>query len=121
MSALHAASDRFALRPDSSVQNLVAWKNEYTLEGDDVGASQSKDPQETQELEYEEEEVDETVREDMAKLEDTFPGISDRFRLVNRIGEGISWSCSCPSCQASSLTNDRYILDCIQSRGSPLR
>lgn len=40
-------------------------------------------------LEYEEEEVEESVREDMDKLEDTFPGISDRFRLVNRIGEGI--------------------------------
>ncbi|KAJ5288482.1 hypothetical protein N7478_001512 [Penicillium angulare] len=37
---------------------------------------------------FEEEEVDESVREDMNKLEDTFPGISDRFRLVNRIGEG---------------------------------
>jgi len=37
----------------------------------------------------EEEEVDESVREDMNKLEDTFPGISDRFRLVNRIGEGM--------------------------------
>lgn len=35
-----------------------------------------------------EEEVDDSVREDMKKLEDTFPGISDRFRLVNRIGEG---------------------------------
>lgn len=41
------------------------------------------------ELEYEEEEVEESVREDMNQLEDTFPGISDRFRLVNRIGEGI--------------------------------
>ncbi|PKX91577.1 serine/threonine protein kinase CDC7 [Aspergillus novofumigatus IBT 16806] len=38
--------------------------------------------------EDEEEEVDDSVREDMKKLEDTFPGISDRFRLVNRIGEG---------------------------------
>lgn len=36
-----------------------------------------------------EEEVDESVREDMRKLENTFPGISDRFRLVNRIGEGL--------------------------------
>ncbi|KAE8131297.1 kinase-like domain-containing protein [Aspergillus pseudotamarii] len=35
-----------------------------------------------------EEEVDDSVKEDMKKLEDTFPGISDRFRLVNRIGEG---------------------------------
>ena len=37
----------------------------------------------------EEEEIDEVVMEDMRKLEDTFPGISDRFRLVNRIGEGM--------------------------------
>ncbi|KAL3470190.1 kinase-like domain-containing protein [Aspergillus californicus] len=35
-----------------------------------------------------EEEVDEVVKEDMKKLEDTFPGISGSFRLVNRIGEG---------------------------------
>ena len=41
------------------------------------------------ETDYGEEEVDESVREDMNKLEDTFPGISDRFRLVNRIGEGL--------------------------------
>ncbi|PYH95213.1 kinase-like protein [Aspergillus ellipticus CBS 707.79] len=34
------------------------------------------------------EEVDDSVKEDMKKLEDTFPGISVRFRLVNRIGEG---------------------------------
>ncbi|KAJ5613478.1 hypothetical protein N7528_007132 [Penicillium herquei] len=38
--------------------------------------------------EDEEEEVDELVREDMTKLENSFPGISERFRLVNRIGEG---------------------------------
>lgn len=34
------------------------------------------------------EEVDEIVKEDMGKLEESFPGISGRFRLVNRIGEG---------------------------------
>ena len=33
-------------------------------------------------------EVDESVAEDMQKLEDTFRGISKRFRLINRIGEG---------------------------------
>lgn len=34
------------------------------------------------------EEVEESVREDMKRLEDTFPGISRKFRLINRIGEG---------------------------------
>lgn len=37
---------------------------------------------------YEEDDVDESVREDMQKLEETFTGISERFRLINRIGEG---------------------------------
>lgn len=32
--------------------------------------------------------VDEAVMEDMKRLEETFRGISDRFRLVNKIGEG---------------------------------
>lgn len=34
------------------------------------------------------EKVDPSVREDMGKLESTFRGISKRFRLINRIGEG---------------------------------
>ena len=33
--------------------------------------------------------VQESVAEDMLKLEATFKGISKRFRLINRIGEGI--------------------------------
>jgi hypothetical protein len=35
------------------------------------------------------EEVDESVLEDMRKLEENFAGISRKYRLVNRIGEGI--------------------------------
>jgi hypothetical protein len=35
------------------------------------------------------EEVDETVIEDMRRLEENFAGISQRYRLVNRIGEGM--------------------------------
>jgi len=36
-----------------------------------------------------EEEVDETVAEDMLKLEENFKGISQKYRLINRIGEGM--------------------------------
>lgn len=32
--------------------------------------------------------VNESVAEDMRKLEESFKGISQRFRLINRIGEG---------------------------------
>lgn len=36
------------------------------------------------------EEVEDSVQEDMARFEETFVGISKRFRLINRIGEGMS-------------------------------
>lgn len=35
-----------------------------------------------------EEEVDESVREEIEKLEKTFAGISQKYRLISRIGEG---------------------------------
>ena len=35
-----------------------------------------------------EDEVDESVVEDMRKLEENFKGISQKYRLINRIGEG---------------------------------
>ncbi|KKA25745.1 Cell cycle protein kinase [Rasamsonia emersonii CBS 393.64] len=55
------------------------------------------DPAESDnEYEIPEEDVDESVKEDMRKLEETFPGISEQFRLVNRIGE------------AEDLLYDRY-------------
>ena len=37
-----------------------------------------------------EDEVDESVVEDMRKLEESFRGISSKYRLINRIGEGDS-------------------------------
>lgn len=37
-----------------------------------------------------EDEVDESVVEDMRKLEESFRGISRKYRLINRIGEGDS-------------------------------
>ena len=36
-----------------------------------------------------EDEVDDTVAEDMKKLEENFNGISQKYRLINRIGEGM--------------------------------
>ena len=85
MSALRAAPGIFELKHSSSFQE-PRLKQKYSLAQDDEPVSQSDA---TPESDYEEE-VDESVREDMRKLEDTVPGISDRFRLVNRIGEGIT-------------------------------
>lgn len=83
MSGLRAAPGVFELKRSNSFQ-----EHKYSLGHDDEPVSQSDAHQES---DYEEE-VDESVREDMKKLEDTFPGISDRFRLVNRIGEGMTGS-----------------------------
>ena len=87
MSAFRGApSGVFELQQSSSFRGPQPAKQEYALEQEDAGASMNDMSQ--GDSDYEEEEVDESVREDMNKLEDTFPGISDRFRLVNRIGEG---------------------------------
>lgn len=42
-------------------------------------------------------EPDESVVEDMRKLEESFAGISQRYRLINRIGEGQQRFAFCPS------------------------
>lgn len=63
---------------DSDVENQQA--QEQTNEDDNDDA-------------LEEDDVDESVKEDMKKLEDSFPGISGKFRLVNRIGEGMFFFC----------------------------
>lgn len=42
------------------------------------------------EYDEDEDEVDDSVAEDMRKLEENFKGISQKYRLINRIGEGPS-------------------------------
>jgi cell division control protein 7 len=71
-----------------------------TATDSDASADLRRGESDREDEDEEEEEVDDSVREDMKKLEDTFPGISDRFRLVNRIGEGTEipsiFARSCP-------------------------
>ncbi|ERF70954.1 hypothetical protein EPUS_06739 [Endocarpon pusillum Z07020] len=60
-----------------------------------------------------EDEVDESVIEDMRKLEESFRGISRKYRLINRIGEGENWVLAVFSEKAYHLIETRYILHCI--------
>lgn len=62
--------------------------------------------------------VDPSVQEDMNKFQETFKGIKDRFRLINRIGEGNSFSRLFSS---TILTRYRHVFHCIQGRGSVIR
>lgn len=61
-----------------------------------------------------EDEVDETVAEDMRKLEENFKGISQKYRLINRIGEGNY----CIRIPPQLLTSDRHLFDRVQSRAT---
>ncbi|OAX80244.1 CDC7 protein kinase [Emergomyces africanus] len=61
---------------------------ERILSIDEDSHSVGSDTQPILSEESEQEEVDESVAEDMRKLEGTFKGISSRYRLINRIGEG---------------------------------
>ncbi|KAL4864968.1 hypothetical protein BDV12DRAFT_175358 [Aspergillus spectabilis] len=86
MSTLHAASTNIS---KSHHPRPMLQLSKYDQETVTMKVSDQPIEQTFQEDNHEEEEeVDEVVKEDMKKLEDTFPGISDRFRLLNRIGEG---------------------------------
>lgn len=61
-----------------------------------VGDEQDLDEEPNQEdetlsdtSEESEDHVDSSVQEDMDKFQETFKGIKNRFRLINRIGEGL--------------------------------
>ena len=58
---------------------------------DDLRAEANEDDQEDDYLEESDDSdafVDNVVREDMLRFQEAFKGIKDRFRLINRIGEG---------------------------------
>ena len=59
--------------------------------------------------------VDPAVQEDMDRFQETFKGIKDRFRLINRIGEGRVNVLLC--CELSFNMIHRNILYCVQGRG----
>ncbi|KAI1609263.1 cell division control protein 7 [Exophiala viscosa] len=65
-------------------QNVKVNEMEHILSQDEesVEGSYSEDSEES------DDEVDESVIEDMRKLEESFKGISAKYRLINRIGEG---------------------------------
>lgn len=63
--------------------------------------------------------VDVFVQRDMEKFQHSFEDMNERFRLINRIGEGKLAPTN--SLVAPLLTSDRNIFDGIQGRGSLVR
>jgi cell division control protein 7 len=65
--------------------------NDHVMEDEETGWAQQAEMETDAYSEWSEEseeEVDPAVQEDMDKFVATFKGIKDRFRLINRIGEG---------------------------------
>lgn len=58
----------------TKMEQLVVSEEVYSDEEDDLVST--------------DDEVDESVAEDMQRLEENFKGISEKYRLINRIGEG---------------------------------
>ncbi|KAL1972186.1 hypothetical protein VTN31DRAFT_7405 [Thermomyces dupontii] len=75
-----------------------------TVDARTSGTQPSVNPPERDEDDTEEE-VDESVREELEKLEKTFVGISQKYRLISRIGEGTFSTVY----KAEDLQYDKYI------------
>lgn len=82
--------DAFDIHRDDPARRSHTQRLQSMLaEGTPTDSDTSRDVAETEgQDEALEEEIDESVKEDMRKLEETFTGISERYRLINRIGEG---------------------------------
>lgn len=61
------------------------------------------------------EEVEDSVAEDMSRFEETFVGINKRFRLINRIGEGRLQSPLVAICMITWWAHNpcRNVLNCV--------
>lgn len=73
------------MKQEESMEEEGIQNEESRAEGDDGPQDEgySEDSDESDDA------CDATTAEDIAKFESTFKGIKDRFRLINRIGEGI--------------------------------
>ncbi|EHK97799.1 putative Cell cycle serine/threonine-protein kinase hsk1 [Glarea lozoyensis 74030] len=108
----------------------------FDIHEDEMREEEVEDDQETEESRGEEDEedgrgkdydseesdsiVDPIVQEDMDKFQDTFKGIKERFRLINRIGEGTFSTVY----KAEDLLYDVYVNDWDleeKENGTPFR
>lgn len=73
--------------PETEIEPQVMTRPPIESRKRDQG--QVDDETDSAESEGSDDEVDETVAEDMRRLEESFAGISKKYRLINRIGEGM--------------------------------
>lgn len=78
------------------VREDVTLQEEEEDEGDTV-MDESRGPLEESgcTVSDSDEEIEDAVAEDIARFEDSFKGITKRYRLINRIGEGVCMWLAC--------------------------
>lgn len=94
-------------------------RKRHTQEEDEHNDDKKYDMHEHYEDE-DDEPIDPSVKEDMKRLEDTFTGISKRFRLINRIGEGTKPTRR-PLFPRLTVISFRHIFNRVQSRRYTVR
>jgi cell division control protein 7 len=83
-----------ALAEEVRLQNpkTIAYQEQWQQDSEETEEmDESRDPLEESGGTHDDssdDEVEESVAQDMARFEESFKGISDRYRLINRIGEG---------------------------------
>lgn len=92
---------------NSNANNTNNPSNTSNMQDDDPEdtVDESMDPLEEsgRTMDSSDEDVDEAVAEDMARFEETFVGINKRFRLINRIGEGMSGTIGVLACSTHAF------------------
>ena len=86
----HRCGNEDAMDNDQSL-HLVDDDDDDNEDEDDEEEGEREGGEDITSDEYDEseDEVDESVLEDMRRLEESFKGISQKYRLINRIGEGL--------------------------------
>lgn len=97
--ALHRpAEDTFDIHEDARTEETEVMVDEEDVDGQDattIGEPEEEEAVEEPEEEEEEESSDDehvesSVQADMDRLQEDFPGFRDRYKLIKRIGEGMS-------------------------------
>lgn len=80
----------------ASLRHIDVHEDDIKEEDPEETLDESMDPLEESghTVDSSDEDVEDAVQEDMARFEETFVGITKRFRLINRIGEGTSHTMS---------------------------
>lgn len=97
---LRPTEDTFDIHEDARTEDTEVMVDEDDVDGQDattIGEPEEEEVVEEEEEEEEEEDessedehVESSVQADMDRLQQDFPGFRDRYKLIKRIGEGMS-------------------------------